>query len=206
MLVHQLIKYPNDALHYYALGQAYKNIDNIEKAEYNWLNSISLDSTNWKVYNQLGWNVYYKNGDYDKAENLFLKGLNNYSDSPYLLHSLGEVYIKKNDYGKAIDQFNKAIEIDSTHSFSYLSLAQVYEELKDPIFIDYYQKAAEMGEKDAQKWLRNNKKLIDEHENKSKKAPATDYIEELKKLAELRDLGIITDEEFEAKKKDLLGL
>lgn len=38
-------------------------------------------------------------------------------------------------------------------------------------------------------------------------APAQlDYIEELKKLAGLKDLGIITDEEFEAKKKQLLGL
>jgi hypothetical protein len=33
-----------------------------------------------------------------------------------------------------------------------------------------------------------------------------DYITELKRLAELRDMGIITAEEFEAKKKQLLGL
>ena len=32
------------------------------------------------------------------------------------------------------------------------------------------------------------------------------YLEELEKLGDLRDKGIITDEEFEAKKKDLLGL
>lgn len=31
-------------------------------------------------------------------------------------------------------------------------------------------------------------------------------MDELKKLAELRDLGIVTDEEFETKKKELLGL
>jgi hypothetical protein len=39
-------------------------------------------------------------------------------------------------------------------------------------------------------------------------APAseTSYLEELEKLGELRDKGIITDAEFEAKKKDLLGL
>jgi len=35
---------------------------------------------------------------------------------------------------------------------------------------------------------------------------APDYINELKKLAELRDMGILTAEEFEAKKKQLLGL
>ena len=32
------------------------------------------------------------------------------------------------------------------------------------------------------------------------------YLEELEKLGDLRDKGIITDAEFEAKKKDLLGL
>ena len=38
--------------------------------------------------------------------------------------------------------------------------------------------------------------------------PASDpsYLEELEKLCELRDKGIITDAEFEAKKKELLGL
>ena len=33
-----------------------------------------------------------------------------------------------------------------------------------------------------------------------------DYIAELERLSGLRDQGIITDEEFEAKKKELLGL
>jgi hypothetical protein len=39
-------------------------------------------------------------------------------------------------------------------------------------------------------------------------APAAqpDYITELKRLAELRDMGIITAEDFEAKKKQLLGI
>ena len=63
-----------------------------------------------------------------------------------------------------------------------------------------------MGNKDAKRWVKKNKKLIDEHNNKSKKSPSTDYIEELKKLAELRDLGIITEEEFQQKKKELLGI
>ena len=33
-----------------------------------------------------------------------------------------------------------------------------------------------------------------------------DYLGELEKLGELRSMGVITDEEFEAKKKQLLGL
>jgi len=37
-------------------------------------------------------------------------------------------------------------------------------------------------------------------------AAGVDYTEELEKLAKLRDEGVITPEDFEAKKKQLLGL
>lgn len=37
-------------------------------------------------------------------------------------------------------------------------------------------------------------------------ASSAGYLEELKNLAELRDSGVITEEEFEAKKKQILGL
>jgi hypothetical protein len=38
-------------------------------------------------------------------------------------------------------------------------------------------------------------------------APAEpDYVAELKRLAELRDAGVITNDDFEAKKQQLLGL
>ena len=38
-------------------------------------------------------------------------------------------------------------------------------------------------------------------------APSTDdSVEQLKKLAELRDQGILTEDEFTAKKKQILGL
>jgi len=44
----------------------------------------------------------------------------------------------------------------------------------------------------------------------AKQAPATapqqSYLQELERLADLRDRGILTDEEFAAKKKQLLGL
>jgi hypothetical protein len=37
-------------------------------------------------------------------------------------------------------------------------------------------------------------------------APASDYTDELARLAQLRDQGVITAEDFDAKKKQLLGL
>jgi hypothetical protein len=37
-------------------------------------------------------------------------------------------------------------------------------------------------------------------------AQQQDYAAELQKLAQLRDAGVLTDEEFEAKKKQILGI
>jgi len=37
-------------------------------------------------------------------------------------------------------------------------------------------------------------------------APEPDYVGELERLAQLRDQGILSDEEFEAKKKQILGI
>ena len=37
-------------------------------------------------------------------------------------------------------------------------------------------------------------------------APEPEYIAELERLAQLRDQGIVSEEEFQAKKKQLLGL
>ena len=119
---------------------------------------------------------------------------------------MGEFYQKAGEYDKAIDYFDSSIEIDSTYAISHYNLGQIYEERENDLFFEYYLKAAELNNKDAQRWVTKNRKLIDEHENKSKKTPATDYIEELKKIAELRDLGIITEEEFQQKKKELLGI
>ena len=37
-------------------------------------------------------------------------------------------------------------------------------------------------------------------------APEPEYVGELERLAQLRDQGILSDEEFEAKKKQVLGI
>lgn len=46
----------------------------------------------------------------------------------------------------------------------------------------------------------------DDEEYEDEPADASDYTAELEKLSDLRDKGILTDEEFAAKKKQILGL
>jgi len=187
------------------LAFSYQELDSLNKAKKYYEKAIELDSNNWHVYNNYAY-FYQKQGDLKTAEDMYKANIQRAPNIPNVLHSMGEFYQQMGEYDKAIDYFDSSIEIDSTYAISHYNLGQIYEERENDLFFEYYLKAAELNNKDAQRWVTKNRKLIDEHENKSKKTPATDYIEELKKLAELRDLGIITEEEFQQKKKELLGI
>jgi hypothetical protein len=51
------------------------------------------------------------------------------------------------------------------------------------------------------------KQLIEEYQNRTEGGSASVSVaDELKKFAELKEMGVITEEEFEAKKKQLLGI
>tara|TARA_B110000263_G_C15151090_1_gene437906 strand:- start:1 stop:813 length:813 start_codon:yes stop_codon:yes gene_type:complete len=187
------------------LAYCYHNLGKIKEAKQNYEKAIQLDPNNWNAYNNYAY-FYQKQGDLKTAEDMFKANIQRAPNNPNVLHSMGEFYQKSGEYDKAIDYFDTSIERDSTYAIPYYNLGQIYEEREDDLFFEYYLKAAELNNKDAKRWVKKNKKLIDGHNNKSKKSPSTDYIEELKKLAELRDLGIITEEEFQQKKKELLGI
>jgi len=187
------------------LASAYQKLDSQKKAKKYYKKAIKLDPNNWNAYNNYAY-FYQKQGDLKTAEDMFKANIQRAPNIPNVYHSMGDFYQQMGEYDKAIDYFDSSIEIDSTYAISHYNLGQIYEERENDLFFEYYLKAAELNNKDAKRWVKKNKKLIDEHENKSKITPATDYIEELKKLAELRDLGIITEEEFQQKKKELLGI
>jgi hypothetical protein len=50
----------------------------------------------------------------------------------------------------------------------------------------------------------NDQASLDQQEKQAEEAP--DYLDELERLGELKEKGLITEEEFQAKKKQLLGL
>jgi hypothetical protein len=50
----------------------------------------------------------------------------------------------------------------------------------------------------------NDQASLDQQEKPAEEAP--DYLDELERLGELKVKGLITEEEFQAKKKQLLGL
>lgn len=85
------------------------------------------------------------------------------------------------------------------------------EENKKPVLkkADIYKKAYNNANELAatlRQIILNNDKPVEDIETSTVNNTQNDSIEEVKKLKELLDMGIINDEEFEKKKKELLNL
>ncbi|MBP9821044.1 SHOCT domain-containing protein [Candidatus Saccharibacteria bacterium] len=67
-----------------------------------------------------------------------------------------------------------------------------------------------VSRRQANKWAAQDQQQVAEQPVQAAQAPiaqtSDDQIAELKQLAELKDQGILTQEEFDAKKKQILGL
>ncbi len=133
---------------------------------------------------------------------------------------------KEYEYEEAIEDFKKALEIDPNDIPTHFNIACAYSLTEDKEKAFYHlAKAVENGYKDFDKiqshdafafiriqdefeqFVENDYKLTetqtaeaDEETNSN-----TDLLEKLKKLADLRENGILTEEEFLAQKEKLLG-
>lgn len=137
---------------------------------------------------------------------------------------------KDYDYDGAIADFKKSLEIDSTDIATHFNLACAYslnEEAERSFF--HLDKAVSLGfkefskikEHDALAYLRIQKEF-DNFENNNYRIPKKsislkkeepkedllstqpDLLDQLKKLGELKDKGLLTEEEFTAQKRKLL--
>jgi len=138
---------------------------------------------------------------------------------------------KEYDYNGAIEDFVKALEIDEKDIATHFNLACAYSlnEEADKAFF-HLDKAVALGFKDFEKiknhdafaFIRIQEEFEAFEENKFRlevkqetpqiEAPKEDLLntqpdllEQLKKLGELKDKGLLTEEEFSAQKRKLLG-
>jgi membrane protease subunit (stomatin/prohibitin family) len=68
--------------------------------------------------------------------------------------------------------------------------------------------AGRVQHRQQQRWAAQEQDQYDQQAQYAQPAPAAapDYTAELEKLAQLRDQGVISAEDFEAKKKQILGI
>lgn len=133
---------------------------------------------------------------------------------------------KEYDYDGAIADFNKALEIDPKDIAVHFNLACAYslnEQTSKALY--HLDKAVLFGfddfqrikEHDALAFIRIQPEFEEFEQNNYRLVPqldapkedlldtSTDLLEQLKKLGELREKGLLTDEEFAAQKKKLLN-
>lgn len=132
---------------------------------------------------------------------------------------------KEYDYNGAIEDFEKALAVDDSDVATHFNIACAYSimENKDKAFF-HLSKAVELGFKDFEKikthdalaylriqdefdtFVQNNYKLkIGASAQQERVTQHGDLLEQLNKLAELREKGLLTEEEFVLQKRKLLG-
>lgn len=132
---------------------------------------------------------------------------------------------KEYDYNGAIEDFEKSLSINNTDVATHFNIACAYSimENKDKAFF-HLSKAVDLGFKDFEKikthdalaylriqdefegFVQNNYKLNSGGVPQQEKITQNnDLLEQLNKLAELREKGLLTEEEFVLQKRKLLG-
>ena len=143
-------------------------------------------------------------------------------DNPYKKSGM-EKY-KEYDYKGAIEDFEKALTIDNQDIATHFNIACAYSimEEKEKSFF-HLSKAVELGYSDTEKikthdalaylriqdefesFVQNGYKLKTGTSSQQEQISSNnDLLEQLNKLAELREKGLLTQEEFELQKKKLL--
>ena len=144
-------------------------------------------------------------------------------DNPYKKSGM-EKY-KEYDYNGAIEDFEKSLAVDDSDVATHFNIACAFSimENKEKAFY-HLSKAVELGFRDFEKikthdalaylriqdefetFVQNNYKLkAGSSAQQEKITEHGDLLEQLNKLAELREKGLLTEEEFVLQKKKLLG-
>ncbi|MDR0790804.1 MAG: tetratricopeptide repeat protein [Bacteroidales bacterium] len=136
---------------------AYDNYDYQEAIEC-YEKVIKLKPDDAEAYFLMGVAYCYWNEQYEKAIECYKKVIELTPDNIFVYFNLGDTYLVwKQDYQKAIECYEKAIELEPDYGYTYRSIGTVY--LKSGNIsqaIEYYKKAAELGDEEAKQWLLDN--------------------------------------------------
>jgi len=114
------------------LGIAYGKLGNTEKELYYLLSVLSEDTSDW-LFLLIG-KAYFKNNQFDKAEEYFIRYINRTDDPKTEQEArfrLGEIYLSREDYLKAEEQFKEIIKIDSKSAEAHFNLGEIYFKFQD---------------------------------------------------------------------------
>lgn len=126
----------------------------------------------------------------------YINGILEIADKELIIHKRGW---RSKDLGEKHLRYDKIMGVDYNTKVWISPTIQIYMSSVEYIFRSTDKRLKKFYEMILDKVNERETKNADRNENYSP-------LDELKKLAELKDMGIVTEEEFELKKKQLLGL
>lgn len=125
---------------------------------------------------------------------------------------------KNKEYEESLNILNQALSIDSNEKQTHFNLASLYSlmEQKEKAFF-HLEKAVEFGYKNLSKisssadfnWLKKQPEFNSFMQNGYKRDDVSttnnNHLDDLKKLAELKESGVLTETEFEQQKQKILN-
>lgn len=103
------------------LGDRAGAIENMQNAVN--AGAVNSEARSWALV-QLG-NLYFDQGDFSKAHDLYQEALQNWNDYPYARGGLGKVYAAQGDYAQAIHTYTRLLETIPLPEF-VIALGDVY--------------------------------------------------------------------------------
>jgi tetratricopeptide (TPR) repeat protein len=104
--------HPDDAAVLNYLGYMWAdNNQNLQEAKVMIQKAVDQEPKNGAYVDSLGW-VYYRLGDYERAEQLLSEAAALVPDDATILGHLGDVYLRLGDRERAAEQYRRALELD----------------------------------------------------------------------------------------------
>ncbi len=119
---------PEKAEAYNLRGVAYQNTDKIENARKDFLQSIELDSSNYKAYYNLG-RIEIDENNHPDAIRYISKAIGLSPEEADLYNNRGVAYHAIGQTDLAIEDFTRAIALDSGSSIAFSNRAKVFRSL-----------------------------------------------------------------------------
>jgi superkiller protein 3 len=147
---------PQLAAAYANIGFAYAHLEDYDHALAYYRKAIAIEPDCEHTLYNIGV-AYMEKNDYRKAIKHFRQALKLKPDAN-ACNSLGNAYACAGMFPTAVKYFERAIALDPELVYAYENLGQACEIRGDGEKARcYYQKAADLGSEDAQKWLNENK-------------------------------------------------
>ena len=123
-----LIGDPDNAIAYYRLGDAYREIKDYDQAVLHYQKALQLAPTYSDAYNNLGF-TYELMSNFDEAVRNYRKAVE--CDDKYAgaYYNLGNIYYRGQDYRQAIENYRRTVELNSRFILAYNNLGLAYENL-----------------------------------------------------------------------------